>query len=173
MGADCTANLPGNVRCRYVAYVIAKCAGAASRLVPCAYPNDTIYLTVEVDGVAVEPGSFAEAAHIKLADAGQLRWTQFSFDFEGAGNTRMVSLRSCAAHIALARRLVEFFGGTVDYDDGDSIEVDYEVPAKSDDENQPLTDEGWLALQERIHAVPPLTAAEIKEWRSYAAYQEE
>ena len=79
--------------------------------------------------------------------------------------------RSTAFWLAVMHRVVDFFGGTIDYQDCDDIEVDYTVPAKSLQENSPSDGEEWYVFQNRILEIKPITE---KEWRSYdsrAAYR--
>jgi hypothetical protein len=66
--------------------------------------------------------------------------------------------------MAIMHRLVDFFGGILDYNDCDDIDNNYEVEAKSWEDNRPSDGEAWYRLQNRILDLKPITE---EEWRSY------
>lgn len=125
---------------------------------------------MRVDDVVVKPvgGSLAEYAVLCMTGPrpGPL-WVLYHFASDG--NTREILLRSTAANIAIAKRLVVFFGGEVDF--RDSGDVDFAVAGKSDVENQPIDGTPWHDLQQRIHAITPITDEEIAEAVQFAAYE--
>jgi len=96
---------------------------------------------------------------------------QVTYHFEpdnGAG--RLLLPRSTPFWIALGVRLVDFFGGTVDYSDCDSVDVDYQVAAKSALDNGPTDGEAWNVMQQRIIDLKPLSRQEIEAAAAFASY---
>lgn len=85
------------------------------------------------------------------------------YHFEGgAGGRRMIGIHSRPPHHAVGMRLVDFFGGEVDFNDCDLTPIDYAVPWKSDEENMPDDGEPWDDLQCRIFSAAPLSEADLK-----------
>jgi hypothetical protein len=164
MGVDCSIALPGNVRVRDVADVLGKLRGAESSLEKLGRDSyQVVVADVEVKGIAF----LAACADIRVT--GPRPGPQYCFfHFASEGSTRAIRLSSTPANIAIAKRLVEFFGGAVDFNDCDDIDCDFEVQAKTDTENQPSTGVPWKDLQQRIHAVEAITDEEIDAVREYA-----
>jgi hypothetical protein len=99
----------------------------------------------------------------------------YHFEFGGyreKGDSRGIIMRSWACNIVVCKKLVDFFGGWVDYQDCDSIDVDYNVKPKSDKMNCPEDGDEWQNLQERIMAVQPITQEELDDAERHAAYKE-
>jgi len=166
MGVDCRINLPGNVRVGDVANVIGKVRGAESKLVLSSCGSYYVDVPdVKVEGIDDMPGCAA------LTIAGPRPGpSRTLFFFESEGVSRSILLSSTPANIAIAKRLVEFFGGEVDFQDCDTIDCDFARPAKTNCENQPKDGMPWHDLQQRIHAVEPITDDEIEAAVEYAAY---
>ena len=80
--------------------------------------------------------------------------------------------RSTPWWLAAGKALVDFFGGELDYNDCDSSDSDYAVPAKGDSMNRPSDGKPWHRLQDRILALQPLSADDILSARQDAAYKE-
>ena len=78
--------------------------------------------------------------------------------------------RSTASNIALGKRLVDFFGGFVDYNDCDNSDSDYAVAEKTADECDPQDGQPWDDFQERMFNLKPITKEEIEACRQYSAY---
>jgi hypothetical protein len=83
---------------------------------------------------------------------------------------RLVMCRSTAFWICVARRLVDFFGGWVDYLDEDETEVDYSRPPRLWAVNRPPGDRAqeWNFFQDRLAAVKPITVQELRDADQYA-----
>ena len=77
---------------------------------------------------------------------------------------------STAFWVAAARRLVEFFGGYVDYNDCDCSERDYVVPDRPDIQHAE-DGEQWEHFQARKLAVTPLSKEEIEKAAEYSSYR--
>ena len=129
---------------------------------------------VGVQGVKAVTTTQPEMAEIKVSGApvfgGRDVGLFYHFEGEESGYRRCLMPRSRAEWIALGRRLADFFGGKVDYDDSDGVGYDYEVPPRTDTENCPEDGRPWKALQARIHALAPLSKAEIQACQDSATY---
>ena len=74
--------------------------------------------------------------------------------------------------LATCRRLVDFFGGVLDYQDCDAVYCDYR--RKMDHQCNPeLEGEPWDTFQRRILAVLPLCREEVEAMKPHAAYPDE
>jgi hypothetical protein len=173
MGVDARIRLPANVRLGEVAECIGVLLGLKPRKEPLQHCRDGAW-AVRVDGVTVTGNvTMPTCADINIVGAtigeNSKRW--FLYHFEGSPNgERLIIPRSTALNIAMGRRLVEFFGGEMDYSNCDNIDCDYRIEPKGEDENHPEDGEPWQNLQERILNLPPLTEAEVAEWQEVAAY---
>ncbi len=72
--------------------------------------------------------------------------------------------------IAVGRRLVDFFGGALDYNDCDDKDINFRRPKKSRKMNAPEDGKPWYAFQERMLIVKPITEKEIQAMVKHAAY---
>lgn len=165
MGVDCRLYLPPNVRVVDVASVLAKLCGAVSYLAPLGRNAVVARVTgAEVHAIADVP----QCARVLVRCDGtrDIRGGAHSFlyHFEGRGGRRSIALRSYAPSIALLCRLVDFFGGSVDFSDHDAEDADYVRPDEPDSRNHASDGEEWDVLQRRIHAAPPLTLAPTSEY---------
>lgn len=70
--------------------------------------------------------------------------------------------------IALLRRIVDIFGGALDYNDSDATENDY---FRFERGANPIGD-AYLDRQDEILALKPLTPGEIEACRGFAAYSD-
>ena len=62
----------------------------------------------------------------------------------------------------VGRKLVDFFGGRVDYCSCDDVEWDYIIPAKTNEENCPDDGPKLTAFQERMLQIQPLVFDDLK-----------
>ena len=167
MGVDAEVLLPAHVRVQDVAEVVGKLLGHESTLRPAG----------GVDVKQVEVVSIPEipsCAWLRGYDnTGDERCTTFSvlYHFESEDGRRIIMRRSRAEYIALLRRLADFFGGTVDYQDCDAEGADYCVERPLE-ESAPTDGEAWFAFQKRIHELTPLGEEEIAACVGFAAYQD-
>jgi hypothetical protein len=165
MGVNCDITLPGNVRVSDVAKVIGRLSGCEAKKT--RFSQGGGWYT-EVKTVNVKPSTMPECCHIYWQHNEDDRAVLYHFEWESSGN-RGLSPNATAWWIAAAKRLVDFFGGSVDFNDCDSIDVDYEK------EPNPLNgasdNEEWYQLQQAIFDVQPLTDEEIQDAERYAAYK--
>lgn len=171
MGCDASISLPGNVHVARVAEVVGKLLGCKSRLV-------TNPIAVRVDGVDIRLTGQPTYVMILVMPPSGRKWC-FDYFFESSAqdphgaNRRSMCARSTATNIAVFKGAAEFFGGIVDANDADEEECDVDVPTKTDLENATEDGPSWDDLHHRIHAINPLTKADIEPWRKHAAYDEE
>src|SRR5581483_9606267 len=132
MSVDCHITLPDNVRVDNVADVI----GIAAGLKPVwEYSDNGKHKWVKVRGVeARSSGVVPGMALISIRSTGHLLVDgedQHSgyYHFEACHDGRLLSVTSTAFWIAVGHRLVDFFGGSIDYQDCDDVEVNYCQPA--------------------------------------------
>ena len=170
MGVDCNINLPGNVRVNDVADLIGIAAGLPARKHDLDYKGAW---TVRVDGVKVENACVVGLVDINLSGKmidGQKDHTVF-YHFEDDGSSgRCLLPRSTAFWIAVGRKLIDFFGGALVYQDCDGNE-DYVKPANPDNINCPQDGEDWQNFQQRMLDVQPITKEELLECDEFAAYK--
>lgn len=176
MGVDCNIVLPHNVQVRYVAKVIAKLAGAPSRMVPLggSHPGSKY---VEVEGLKVEGVlEIPEMNRISVTLPDGVVSVQYHQEVGAKwAGCKLMMPRSTAFWLAMGRRLIEFFGGGLVYSDHDFDGKTFNetVPPKSNDENGPEDGVPWQSFQDRVHAIQPLTRAEVRAMRRHAAYDED
>jgi hypothetical protein len=167
MGIDCKVHLPENVRVKDVANVIGALAGC-----PVKQKHYSGAVFVEVENVKVESTSVPQMAQIMVeppggcVDGEKCHFVYYFFEVE-EGSGRLLNPRSTAWWIAIMRRVVDFFGGSIDYSDCDDVDVDYSVPAKPDSVNRPTNGAEWDDLQNRILAIKPIT---VEEWKAEAVH---
>lgn len=170
MGCDTRIWLPGNVRATTVAEVLGRLVGCRA-----LGGRETF---VRVEGTNVTPASVAECAYLEINPPGGKPF-KVLYHFEAStrgprtGHQRVIMPRSVPFFIAAGVRLVDFFGGQIDFKDTDSRDVDYARRGKSDDMNCPEDGVPWKALQERIAMVEPLTMAELRRWAPRAGYNDD
>lgn len=164
MGVDVRITLPGNVRVKDVAIVLAALDGASVTkrdLVGGSYAARCE--AVDVKGLPDLP----ECAEITWeGTSGARRWL-YHYEFDGM---RLLMPRSTDWNIAAGRRLIRFFGGKLDYNDCDSGEWNEVVRNKPNSANCPSDGAPWHKLQDRLLAVTPLTTKEITEAAKRASY---
>lgn len=177
MGVDVRVHLPANVRLDTVARVMAAYAGGEVK--KSFFENDSKSgWSTRVDGykiksceaipsmveIIIEPGK-------PMVDGENLHHCFYHFEPSEREGGRLMMPRSTAFWIALMTKVVDFFGGTLDYQDCDSVDVDYTVPAKSWEENSAEDGAAWYALQNRILSIKPITKADWKAANKHAAYK--
>lgn len=171
MGVDSRITLPGNVRVQDVADII----GILGGLEPKKRYFDDKSFHVTVPGVKITPTHAPYVVEIQLTSEdgvylidGEYYHSVLYF-FEHQGTDKLMNPPSTAFWISIGRRLVDFFGGKIDYNDCDNVKNDYSVPYKSDKENQQSSTD-YHEFQERIISISPLTEEDLDEAEKLAAY---
>jgi len=174
MGVDCKINLPDNVRVKDVAYLIGIASGLTPEWEP--YERDPNLKFLRVKGVEVKHTTIIEMAEISVRSVGKLLVDgedihHLYYHFESSYGGRSLGPRSTAYWIAVAHRLVDFFGGTIDYQDCDTVDVDYRRGKKSNRYNCPEDGKPWHSFYKRLSEVKPITQAEMEHYDQFAAYK--
>lgn len=170
MGVDCKLTLPAKVRIDDVATVLAILTGVEpvkKQLTP--KPSDGWYTKVE--GIRYNcHNDMPGLATIEWRDGtGKIRHKLYHFEFEQG--YRGIMCRSYAEWICIARHMVVFFGGSVDYQDCDEIDADYTLSTPSyisAEDGKP-----WQDFQEAMFNCKPITPEEIEACEQYAAYKKD
>jgi hypothetical protein len=173
MGVDMRVRLPNNVRVRNVAEVMGAYAGCTP--VKSFFRGDSKGgWHASVPGAKVTTTSLPEMAQITIdcpmVDGQTSHFCFYHFEPE-SGSGRLMLPRSTAFWIALMTKVVDFFGGELDYNDSDDSECDYSVPEKTVDENSPQDGEAWYNFQNRVLNIKPLTKEEWEAADKHAAYK--
>jgi hypothetical protein len=177
MGCDCYIYLPDNARLRDIQDVMGALMG---------YKKERSEFSggwsAKVEGVKAEPSGAGTVEMCILtgklpdgpaADArGEAGEGFMAFwHWEGHPGFRLLSVKSTKFWITVGKKLVDFFGGYVDYNDCDDKEKDYVKKVKTKNENSPEDGKPWVKFQERIMAVEPITTEEYNKNQKFAAYQ--
>lgn len=173
MGVDMRVKLPANVQVENVAKVMGAYAGCIKRKAFFINDPKNGWSTV-VDGVEVTNTSVIGMVQINLSgdlfDGAKNHFCFYHFESSNDGS-RLMLPRSTAFWIALMTKVVDFFGGSLDYNDCDNNEDDYVVPEKTHEENSPEDGEAWYNFQNRVLNIVPVT---VEEWHAadkHAAYK--
>jgi hypothetical protein len=182
MGVDTRLTLPPAAEISDVAKAIALLLGKTKAWVSINHSNRTQHGLaeptehgwVETEGITYSVNNHQpNCATMNIAEIPELYgdgWLFFyHFEFGNGGNRGMLG-GSRAVRIALHRRIVDIFGGTVDYQDCDSKDVDYnrKSPAwlgKSND------DKAFHAKQLALWNIKPIAKDEIDACEKFAAYK--
>ena len=167
MGVNTGIRLPENVRVRDVAEIIGALLGCEMKRMN--FSNNDGW-AAHVDHVKVATTSVPEMVEIIVDGPDKLRTIVWTYHWEPEKGGRLLYPSATARAIAVGRKLVDFFGGSVVYNDCDG-KINYHRPKKSDKENRPSDGAPWYAMQNRKMAIVPLTDADIRKWDKYAAYK--
>lgn len=174
MGVDVKINLPDNVRIKDVAYLIGIVSGCPIQWEPCEHDSNHSWLRVK--GVEVKQTNIVEMAEISVRSTGHLLvdgedMHYVFYHFENSHGGRSLGPRSTAYWIAVAHRLVDFFGGSIDYHSCDDVQVDYSKPKKLSRYNCPEDGDDYWNFYKRLSEVKPITEEEMQHFDKFAAYK--
>ena len=165
MGVDAKIFLPPQVAVHYVAEAIAIAGGAQWEK---SVLRDDLEV-VSVPSLELKPSSVITLAEIRFHDSirNQPHWIAYHFEFGGKGE-RGVMPRSHPYWLAVGKKVVDAFGGRIDYADCDDSSNDYEAPVRWPEgwEDGP----GYQALQAILRSITPVTDEDIRAMEEYAAY---
>lgn len=164
MASSAKLSLPPNVQVRLVATVAGLCMGRKANLVEV----DKAGSYVEADGVTVTLCGVVGLADINIPSPDPAVWDEptllvYHFESDPDGR-RIVTAPSEARYLALFTKLVNFFGGRLDYDDCDRVECDLEMMDRTNRANAPVSDVDYAILQERLLAIEPVEAKDIPQY---------
>lgn len=173
MGVDITLSLPGDVRIRDVADIIGILAGCPITEHTGNYGTFKMVEGVKILGCNEIPCSeivFTAPKGRTLIDGEDAHTVLFHY--EGVKYERSMIPRSTPFWIAVARRLVDFFGGTLVYQDCGTGRPNYRKP-KPRKSNNPEDGKAWHKFQAAKYGVRPLTMADVVAADKWAAYHQE
>jgi hypothetical protein len=161
MGINTKIFLPHSARLRDVSNVI-------GMLVGCPHTSNRFLVVdgVEIKGnptmpecpiISIKPEHFSKDV-FKARDGDPIYWL---FHYETESDARLIAPGSNKFSIALGKRLVDFFGGWVDFNDCDSLHRDHEAPIPAFGVNSAEDGKPFWDLQKRMASVKPLTLKEI------------
>jgi len=163
MGNSCVIKLPQNVRLDNVTDVLGRLAGLPVEKMDL---ERTKLWSALVRGISTK--TFDDApTMVSIMFAGKY----CTYHFEG-DNCITILADASPFWMAAAHRLADFFGGSIDHNDCDDIDVDYWIPAKSSDLNRPSDGAPWQLLQQRIYDILPLSRTEIETY-DFARYRDD
>jgi hypothetical protein len=138
--------------------------------------------SAEVDNVETKSGCMPECAEIlvkapdggKLVDGQESHWVLWHWEPSRYNNNyHVICPPATPFWIAVGKKLADFFGGKLDYNDCDDSEIDYEKKRGKVRLGEYAEDgEGWEKLQEAKLKLKPLSQADMKEALKHAAYKE-
>lgn len=160
MGVDLKCYLPPETRCDDVAKVVGLALGCKGRLEPLG--GDAVHLVVEGVSLKPSPAGLASCAVIEVkAPGGYQHQILFHHEFEAPGYNPEggpahvgIIRRSTPLWCGVAKRLVDFFGGSVDFNDHDDSYEDFKVE-RPRPWNNPCDGEPWERFQREMAAVQP------------------
>jgi hypothetical protein len=143
MGVNTRINLPPFVRLHDVATVLGAITGMPMHKEPLSGGSWAAW----IEGVTRQSSVIPECAEIVWQTPdGQSHWVLYHFESETGDHLLCPPMtpfwKECG------RQLVEFFGGTVDYNDCDTVDVDFAVPPRP--ESAATNGRAWIALQKRF-----------------------
>ena len=154
MGICTYIHLPDNVRFDDVAKVVAIAAGLQPEFRTFAGQPGSGY--VRVPGIDAKNSLFS-------AGIGEINFDgrHALYHFESSYGGRLLNCGGSQFWCAVGRRLVDFFGGYVDYNDCDDIAADYKRRPKSRAVNAPTSDSNWMKFQNRLMRVKRIHMDEL------------
>ena len=178
MGTDCNVYLPPATRVRDVADAMALMLGGhveskpssngskepyrfvvGARIEVCTSVPSMVTLAFDLPAAAYDSGwGLNPCYHFEASDSYPVK------------HCRLLDMKCYAPKIAIAKRLVELFGGAADYNDCDRTAVNIRREPPTWNDGSRYSDKKYLAGRAAIHAVKPLTEAEIKAVEKWDAY---
>lgn len=166
MGVDCLIQLPGNVRVKDVANILAILDG-----VPVVkYVHESGSYWAQVAAKAEGLPEIAGCARITWTGPSGPRHVLYHFEPDGNIGGRLLMPRSTAWWIAAGTRLVQFFGGDLVYNDCGDQTPDISCTPQSNKKNCPSNGKAWNNFQDRLLAMTPLSEREIADAQRHASY---
>ena len=172
MGINVKIELPSDVRLHDVAMVMGVLVGFPKELKSLGDKSGSTYL--EVKGIKIYSAVVPSCACISLASLGKGNMlfindeVMFHYELEGRDYRGMYP-RATPFWIAMGRRLVEFFGGRVQFNDSIGTEWDLEE-GRPRRRNNPSDGREWQVFQDAMFAIKPLTFKELADAEKFSPY---
>lgn len=191
MSVSCHIYLPGNVRVKDVMDVMGILVGLPKKKNNlddngrnlddgdpswyCQVKGVSYRTTHTSEMISIElVGNFSEAAQGQRMIEDNPQNSAFCYWFFEVSSPheeyRLISCGSTGFWIAVGKGLVKFFGGEVDYNDCDSIDVDFKVKKKINSKVCPSDGVPWQEFQKRKFDLQPLTKEDFQEAQERSAY---
>lgn len=162
MSIDTRIWLPESVQIRDVGNVMGILAGLPFEKRSFGDGKDCWYVDVagvSRRGIEVMPECAEIYLRGSMVDGETNHFAMYYFESVRVGY-RLLMPRSTPFWKAIGRGLVDFFGGEVDYNDCDDIDVDYSVPNQYP-EGFPLNNGPWREFQEKMANIKPLIKGDL------------
>ena len=161
MGIDTIIKLPTSVGIENVANTIGALAGLPVVKIPLG--QNSYY--AKTQGVCIEHTSVPYMQKIclegNLIDGQNYHYVLYFFE-SSSWDGILLNPPSTNFWVAVAKRLVDIFGGEVDYNDCDDIKADYtNSKFGTIDENRPSGGESWKKFQDMLLNIKPITQNEM------------
>ena len=175
MGTDCRIWMPPDARLDDVANVIGILVGCKPE-----WNDSEKELYLRVPGVTVKGNEYPGLATcsnidieseslLNLCDYKRLHVMWHWEPGEFCLGYHLLMPRSTALWLAIGNALINFFGGAIDYNDCDSVEIDNMVYCQY--KNNPTDGKAWDDHQHRMFNIRPLDKSDILKWKQHAAYK--
>jgi hypothetical protein len=168
MGVDCKIFLPPQVAVDYVACAIAIAGGAKweNRVIGGGQPFEV----VEVPSLSVKAGSVITLVDVSFRDDTRDVPHRIFYHFEfGTRGERGLMPRSHPYWLAVGKKVVDAFGGRLDYADCDDQYNDYEAPLRWPEDWE--SNAGFEKLQDILRSITPVTDDDMRAMLDHSAYQ--
>jgi hypothetical protein len=171
MGVDTQIHLPYSAQARHITQVIGILAGLPK--------THDVHGYLEVQGAKLCPGTdfSPDILTIKLNSQepmvdGETEHFCLLFMESTTDRGKLLMPRSTPFWIAVGRELVDFFGGSMLYQDDSSHEVDYFRPSRDNTTEGRLDESNFYEMQKRIESVKPLTVQNLHDASKFAPYKD-
>lgn len=162
MGANCKIILPANVRMRDVLAVIGIAVGYEAKVSTLSSGGLSIDMPHDGPRFELADSRSNDFGYIKF-DGRQGYWS-YEPDYDDAIGKRFFGPTSTAFWCLVGKRLVDFFGGSIDYNDCEGDGPDYKVRERTNKQNYPKDNPEWDVFYHRLLAVEPITQEEMAEF---------
>lgn len=162
MGVDTCIYIPDTVRIRDLANAIGILAGLKIE-------TENEYKTVK--GIEVKNSSVLGCVDIDFKSPIDKENHNVMLHLEPKmRNYKLLMPRSTPFWLAIGIRLINHFGGLMDFNDSDAI--DFDESRQENPLNGAYDGETWRMKQEELYSLEPMTKEEVNAMNKYAAYKE-
>jgi hypothetical protein len=124
---------------------------------------------VDVPSLSIKPGSVVGLVNVSFQDDIRRVPHTFFYHFEfGTKGERGFMPRSHPYWLAVGKKVVNAFGGRIDYADCDDVYNDYEAPVRWPEKWDDYP--GFGQLQDILRSISPVTREDMQAMLEHAAY---